>query len=141
MNEQIISRAGEIIAGKNGGGNEGYCTLSLIDNDGYPTASTISVSKSDGINWITFCTGFYGNKPNRISKNNRASICFNSEDYNITLVGTIAVITDPVIKKEMWYEGLSNHYNGPEDSDYCVLRFHTEHYNLLIDWKEARGKL
>jgi hypothetical protein len=31
MNEDIIARAGEIVASKTGGGNEGYCVLSLID--------------------------------------------------------------------------------------------------------------
>lgn len=43
------------------------------------------------------------------------------------------------IKQEMWYEGLKNHFRGPDDPNYCVLRFHTERYNLLVDWKEAQG--
>ena len=30
---------------------------------------------------------------------------------------------------------------GPEDPNYCVLGFKTERYNLLVDWKEARGIL
>lgn len=141
MNQEIIARAGEIIAKKNGGGNAGYCTLALIDMDGYPTASTISVSKSDGINRITFCTGFGGSKTNRINKCNHASVCFNSTDYNITLVGTIEILNDPDIKKEMWYEGLANHFNGAEDPNYCVLRFKTKRYNLLVDWQEACGTL
>jgi general stress protein 26 len=141
MNEEIIARAGEIVASKTGGGNEGYCVLALIDNDGFPTTSTISASKADGINWITFCTGIGSNKTKRIEKCNRASVCFDSIDHNITLVGTIEVLTDPQIKKEMWYKGLENHFNGPEDPNYCVLRFRTNRYNLLVDWKEARGDL
>lgn len=141
MNEEIIARAAEIVAKKTGGGNEGYCVLTLIDNDGYPTASTISASKADGINWITFGTGLGSNKTNRIEKCNRASVCFNAVDHNITLVGTIEILTDPDIKKEMWYNGLENHFSGPEDPNYCVLRFKTERYNLLVDWKEAVGVL
>ncbi len=141
MNTEIIARAGEIVASKTGGGNEGYCVLALIDKDGFPTASTISVSKADGINWITFCTGLGSNKTKRIETCNRASVCFDSIDHNITLVGTIEVLTDPEIKKEMWYKGLEGHFNGPEDPDYCVLRFRTDRYNLLVDWKEARGDL
>lgn len=141
MNEEIISRAGEIVASKTGGGNEGYCVLALIDKEGYPTISTISASKAEGINWITFCTGLGSNKTKRIEKCNRASVCFDSLDHNITLVGTIEILTDPEIKKEMWYEGLVNHFNGPEDPNYCVLRFRTERYNLLVDWKEASGNL
>ncbi|MDF2871849.1 MAG: pyridoxamine 5-phosphate oxidase-related FMN-binding protein [Anaerocolumna sp.] len=141
MNKEIIARAAEIVASKTDGGNEGYCVLALIDNEGYPTTSTISASKAEGINWITFCTGLGSNKTRRIEKCNRASVCFDSIDHNITLVGTIEVITDPEIKKEMWYKGLENHFNGSDDPDYCVLCFKTDRYNLLVDWKEASGNL
>ena len=141
MNEEIITKAGEIIAQKTGGGNEGYCVLSLIDKDGFPTSSTISASKADGINWITFCTGLGSDKTNRIEKCNRASVCFAAIDYNISLVGTIEILTDPETKKEMWYKGLENHFSGPEDPNYCVLRFKTKRYNLLVDWMEVKGEL
>ena len=50
MHDKIIDRAAEIVAKKCG--NAGYCTLTLIDIDGYPTAATISVSKAEGIKWI-----------------------------------------------------------------------------------------
>ena len=139
MHEEIIARAGEIVQ-KNTGENS-YCVLALVDLDGYPTASTITASKANGIKWLTFCTGLGSIRTNRIDKCNRASVCFNAEDYNITLVGTMEIVTDLDIKKEMWYEGLTNHFSGPEDPNYCVLRFNPPRYNLLVDWKEARGVL
>ncbi|MFW2491594.1 pyridoxamine 5'-phosphate oxidase family protein [Clostridium chromiireducens] len=139
MNEEIIKRAGEIV--EKNTGETSYCVLSLIDLDGYPTASTITASKADGINWITFCTGLGGTRTNRINKCNRASVCFNADNYNITLVGTIEILNDSDVKKEMWYDGLANHFSGPEDANYCVLRFRTQRYNLLVDWKEAKGIL
>lgn len=139
MHEEIIARAAEII-GKNTG-ETSYCALALIDLDGYPTVSTISASKAEGIRWITFCTGLGGTRTNRIDRCNRASVCFNGPDYNITLVGTMEIVTDPEVKKEMWYGGLASHFSGPEDPSYCVLRFSTQRYNLLVDWKEARGSL
>lgn len=139
MHEEIIKRAGEIVQ-KNTGENS-YCVLALVDLDGYPTASTITASKANGIKWLTFCTGLGSTRTNRIDKCNRASVCFNAEDYNITLVGTMEIVTDLDIKKEMWYGGLTNHFSGPEDPNYCVLRFNTQRYNLLVDWKEARGVL
>ncbi len=139
MDKEIIKKAGEIV--EKNTGELTYCVLSLIDLDGYPTASTITASKAEGIKWITFCTGLGGTRTNRISKNNRASVCLNSDDYNITLVGTIDILTDLEIKKEMWYEGLTNHFSGPEDPNFCVLRFNTERYNLFIDWNEVKGRL
>jgi len=139
MNQEIISKAGEIVA-KNTG-EAGYCALALIDLDGYPTASTISAAKADGIKWLTFCTGLGSPKVDRIKKCNRASVCFNSAGYNITLVGTIEILTAADVKEEMWYGGLTQHFSGPEDPNYCVLKFKTERYNLLVDWQEARGTL
>ena len=138
MHEEILVKANEIVEKNTGRGTS--CVLALIDPDGYPTASTITASKADGISWLTFCTGMRSPKVSRISKCSRASVCF-SADYNITLIGTIEIVTDPEIKKEMWYGGLAVHFCGPDDPDYCVLRFKTERYNLFIDGKEARGVL
>jgi len=139
MNQEIISKAGEIVTQNTG--EAGYCALALIDLDGYPTASTISAAKADGIKWLTFCTGLGSPKVDRIKKCNRASVCFNSAGYNITLVDTIEILTAADVKEEMWYGGLAQHFNGPEDPNYCVLKFKTERYNLLVDWQEARGTL
>lgn len=139
MEPEIITRAGEIVARNTG--EASYCALALIDLDGYPTVSTITASKADGLTWITFCTGLSSPKAERVRQCDRASVCFSSEEYNITLVGTIEVVTDPDVKQEMWYDGLRNHFSGPEDPDYCVLRFETERYSFLIDWIEARGAL
>lgn len=146
MNKEIIERAGEIIrqntAHNSPGGSEPYCVLALIDEKGYPTASTITAAKADGINWITFCTGLGSNKAKRINSCSCASVCFNTGGaYNITLAGTIEIVTDVAVKKEMWYEGLKHHFRGADDPDYCVLRFHTQRYNLLVDWKETAGML
>lgn len=139
MNQDVIERASEII--EKNTGEESYCVLALYDLDGFPTASTITASKADGINSITFCTGLGGTKSNRIKRCNQASVCFNNDDYNITLVGTIEILTDSDVKKEMWYGGLVNHFSGPEDPNYCVLRFKTKRYNLLVDWKAVSGEL
>lgn len=140
MNQEVIKRAEETIQKRVGHGT--YCTMALIDLNGYPTASTITASKADGIKWVSFCTGIGANKPNRIRKCNLASICFNADDYNITLDGKIDIVTDPEVKKEMWYEGLANHFNGPDDPNYCVLLFKTERYNIFfIDGAMAVGSL
>jgi general stress protein 26 len=123
-------------------GSSPYCVLALIDKDGVPTASTITPSKSHGIKWISFCTGFGSTKANRILNNSNASVCFNTGGtYNITLKGWIEVSTNPEMKQEMWYSGMGNHFSGPDDPGYCTLIFHTTNYNLWIDCQEAVGTL
>lgn len=139
MDREIIAKAAEIV-GKNTG-EQSFCVLALIDAGGFPTASTITASKADGISRIDFCTGISSNKSSRVNSCGRASVCFNSAEYNITLVGTIEVLTDPAVKSDMWYSGLKQHFSGPEDPEYCVLRFITQRYNLFVDWKETAGTL
>ena len=145
MNQEIVTRAKEVVRSKTdyrGDGMEGYCVLALIDEDGYPSASTLSVSKADGIKWLTFLSGLESNKAKRISTCNRGSVCFNSSAYNITLVGTLEVLTDPAIKKKMWQEPLGSIYSGPDDPMYCVIRFITKRYNIFFaDGGSATGTL
>lgn len=118
-----------------------YCVLALLDPDGYPTASALTAAKADGLREITFCTGLESNKAKRIERSALASVCFCEDQFNITLVGDIEIVTDAAVKKAMWYDGLQHHYSGPEDPAYCVLRFHTKRYRLFIDWEETEGTL
>ncbi|GHU96474.1 hypothetical protein FACS1894208_11130 [Clostridia bacterium] len=48
-------------------------------------------------------------------------------------------MTDLAVKQEMWYDGLEEHFSGADDPNFCVLRFVTNRYNLLVDWKSAVG--
>jgi uncharacterized glyoxalase superfamily protein PhnB/general stress protein 26 len=145
MNQKIITKAEEIINSKTAAENMGAgVTLSLFDHEGYPTTSSISISKADGIRQILFGVGLSSNKGKRAKECSRASVCIfddNLEEesyYNITLVGDVEIVTDPETKKEVWYEGLEPHFeNGINDPDYCVLRFTTKRYNLFIDFNET----
>lgn len=145
MNEELIKKASDIIrqstAFYSPEGAEPFCVLSLIDEEGYPTSSVITAAKADGINRITFCTGLGCNKTNRINGSKKASVCFVSETYSINLVGDIEIKTDASTKREMWYEGLKNHFSGPEDPGYCVLSFYTRRYKLFVDWTELIGTI
>ncbi|MDR2514716.1 MAG: pyridoxamine 5'-phosphate oxidase family protein [Christensenellaceae bacterium] len=138
MHENILVRAGEIVS--HSLRQSGYCALALLDEDGFPHASTITPSAADGVRSIYLCTGF-GSRTASILACNKASLCFNSMEYNITLLGTIEILTDPALKLAMWYGGLKNHFSGPEDEKDCVLHFKTERYSLLVDWNQVRGSL
>ena len=139
MNAKSIDRAGEIIT-QRACGSQNFVTLAFVNWDGYPHTTTISISKSEGIRWLTFCTGT-GAKKDTIDRCNKASVCINSSDYHIALTGTIEQITDFDVKKEIWYNGLKNHFSGYDDPNYCVLKFTTERYNLLVDWQAVQGNI
>lgn len=140
MNEKIIERAGEVIAEKINNSAQNFCTLALINTDGYPYTTTISIKKADGIRWLILTTGKSA-KTDMIERCNKASICVNAAEYHIALTGTIELLTDPDVKKELWNDNMKEYYSGWDDPNYCVLKFTTERYSLLVDWQEARGSL
>ena len=146
MSQAIITRAGEVIASKAnyvGGGMEGYAVLSLMDENGYPTASALTIAKADGIHWMTFATSPDSNKARRIAVCNRASVCIATSEYNITLVGTVEIVTDAATKQSSWFEPMTHMWSGPDDPNFYVLRFRTERYNLFFadDESAAVGTL
>ena len=136
MSKEIIARAAEVIASKQavaGGGMGGYAALSLIDENGYPSATTFVIVKADGINWITFATAIEGRPyAARINKNNKACVCINSSKYTLNLVGTVDALTDIETKKANWIPEWTNHWSGPEDPNMLVLRFTTERCTLFF---------
>ena len=135
MNEKAITKASEIIASKTnyvGGGMEGYAVLSLIDENGYPSASALTIAKADGINWLTFASSPDSNKAKRIAKCNKASICIASPKYNITLVGTVEEVTNPECKKNSWCDVMNDgsHWSSSNDPNFYVICFTTERYSI-----------
>lgn len=144
MSNKIVAKAAEIVRQNTVYGGEagfGICTLSLIDEDGFPTAAIMTASKSDGIKWLVFGTLLNGNRAKRVMKNNRASVCFGTEEYCVNLVGEIEIITEDAMRREIWYDGLSGHFTGPDDPNYCVLKFTTKRYKFFIDFEDVSGVL
>ena len=137
MNEQTINKAGEIIDAKTnyvGGGMEGYAVLSLIDENGYPSASALTIAKADGIKWLTFASSPNSNKAKRIAKCKKASVCIASPEYNITLVGTAEEVTDPECRKASWCDVMNDnaHWSDHNDPNFYVICFTTERYSIYL---------
>jgi len=144
MNQDIIAKAAEIVEKNSVQGGEfsgQLCVLSLIDAESFPTASVITPSKSDGINWITFGAELDANKAKRVANCNRASVCFSTAEYCVNLVGEIEIITSDEVKHEMWYDGLKMHFTDANDPNYCVLRFTTKRYKFFIGYEDFAGTL
>ena len=117
--------------------------MALTDEDGFPAASMITASRADGFKWLAFCTGIGAgyNKANRIGKDPRACVyLFDKESFTgVSLRGKIEIITDIETKKQMWYDALSDHFNGIEDEKWCVLMFRPEQYHIFAEGSTIRG--
>ena len=111
-------------------GMDGYVILTLIDENGYPTSSAITISKADGLNWMTFLTSLDSSKAKRIAKNNKASVSHASNNHSINLVGTIEVLTDLASKKAHMQPLFEENHGKAEDENTCVLKFVTQRYSI-----------
>ena len=135
MTQETLQRTNELVnsmAEYRLGGMEGYAALSLIDENGYPSATTFCITKADGINWLTFNTALDRPYADRIAKNNKACVCINSSAYTINLVGTVEACTDMETKKENWFSFFdeTDHWTGIDDPNLLILRFTTKRYTI-----------
>ena len=136
MSKEQLKQAQEIVAKhtvKNGKFNGEMCIITVIDGDGYPYPSVITPSSSRGIEELTFGINTDSDKMKCLANNKKVGICFAGAEYSLTLFGDAEIITDPKLKKDLWYDGLSNHFEkGHEDPNYAVLKFKTRRHKLFV---------
>jgi general stress protein 26 len=139
--EKIINGSTIYTVGESGLGAD--WVMSQTDEEGCPAASMITASRADGFKWISFCTGLNWNKHRRAEKDPRSCVfLFDKDSFSgISLTGTTEAITDPEVKKRMWYDALEECFKSPEDGGWCVLMFKPERYNICIDNRTIRGSL
>jgi general stress protein 26 len=128
MSNELIAKAEVIMS------NASVATIAKIDDKGYPRASTISNIKTDGLKTIWFSTGLNSDKVKFLTHNNKAGVCYCEGGNNITLTGTIEVLTEPELKKQLWIDWFINHFpGGITDPNYCILKFTTKEATFWID--------
>lgn len=133
MNHNIFKKASDIVDM----GENAY--FSYMDEKGYPHTATRSKIKSEGIMSCYFSTNLSGDMAKAIRRDSRSSVCFHSNNNNITLMGDAEIIEDLSIKKDLWIEWFINHYpDGPTDPEYCVIIFTTKSVSLWVDREIAK---
>jgi len=133
MNANIFEKANQIIKTCDA------AYFSVIDENGYPSVSTVSPISPESILEILVSTNIGGNKEKRLRKDKRASICFRAGNDNITLVGDAEIVTDQATKSRCWQEWFTNHYPGGEtDPNYIIIKFTTKRVSLWVDFEIAQ---
>jgi len=132
MNASIIEKANQIIKTCD------TAYFGVIDEDGYPSVSTVSPINPESILEAFVSTNIGGSKEKRLRKSSRASICFRSGNDNITLVGDAEIVTDQETKSRCWQDWFINHYPGGEtDPNYVIIKFTTKRVSLWVDFENA----
>lgn len=110
----------------------------VLDEQGFPSVSTVSRVQSDGIFTLYFATGISGNKAKRLLQNGKASVCVQDQHDNVSLVGEAEVLTDEQSKQELWQDWFLDHFpGGKDDPEYCIIKFTAARASLWIGFEEA----
>lgn len=114
--------------------HSGYITLSTIDENECPRPVAIDVIAHDGIKIIWMTTFRNSNKARHIMRNPKAGIFFVHEADSVTITGTAEVITDTQMLHAFWKDCFLNYFpGGPDDDNYCLIRFTSEKAKCWID--------
>lgn len=101
--------------------------LGSVDHDGFPNIKAmLQPRKREGIKTFYFSTNTSSMRVSQYKENERACVYFCDRRFfrGVMLRGTMEILTDLPIKKEIWQEGDTIYYpGGVSDPDYCVLRF------------------
>lgn len=107
--------------------------LASIDENGYPRPVPLSKLKAESITSIWTSTGVTSEKTKHFKKNPKAGISFNKDGDSVALTGEVTIETNPEVKKEIWSDWMLAHFpGGPEDPNYCVLRFDAQEATYFI---------
>lgn len=102
--------------------------MASVDEDGFPNLKAMFTPRKIEGNCFYFTTNTSSMRSQQFMKNPKASIYFYHRGRfryeGIMLIGTMEVLQDDEIKKEIWQAGDSLYYKqGVTDPDYCVLKF------------------
>ena len=99
-------------------------TIASVDANGYPRPVQMSKIKANGFNEVWTATGADSVKVTDFKRNGKAGLCYDSYGDSVALRGTVEIITDDAIRKEMWQDWFIHHFpGGPADPNYVILHF------------------
>lgn len=102
--------------------------IASVDEEGFPNIKAMYVPRKIDGDCFYFTTNLSSMRSQQFLKNPKASIYFFQKGRfqyeGIMLTGTMEVLVDEEIKKEIWRDGDTMYYTqGVTDPDYCVLKF------------------
>lgn len=99
-------------------------TIASVDANGYPRPVQMSKIKANGFKEVWTATGADSVKVSDFKHNGKAGLCYDCYGDSVALRGTVEIITDDAIRKEMWQDWFIHHFpGGPSDPNYVILHF------------------
>ena len=84
--------------------------------------ATHLLAQCDNEVWMVTSVGSM--KVNDFKANNKAGLCYDYYGDGVALRGTVEIITDNTIRKDIWQDWFIHHFpDGPSDPKYVLLHF------------------
>lgn len=114
--------------------------IASVDEQGFPNMKAMFAPRKIEGNCFYFTTNTSAMRSRQFMKNPKASIYFYNKGrfkYEaVMLTGTMEVLQDDDIKREIWQPGDVMYYKqGVTDPDYCVLKFTAVKGRRYCDFK------
>lgn len=102
--------------------------VASVDEEGFPNMKAMFAPRKIEGNSFYFSTNTSSMRTQQFLENPKASIYFYNKGRfkyeGVMLVGTMEVLQDDEIRREIWCVGDTMYYKqGVTDPDYCVLKF------------------
>lgn len=102
--------------------------IASVDEEGFPNIKAVFIPRKIEGKCFYFSTNTSSMRTQQFLKNPKASVYFYNRGRfqykGLMLIGTMEVLQDAEIKKEIWQTGDTMYYKqGVTDPDYCVLKF------------------
>lgn len=116
--------------------------VASINSGGFPRPVPMAKGHTSGCNEVWMATGADSEKVVDFRMNPKAGLCYSSAGDSVALRGTVEIVTDDSIRKEMWQDWYINHFpGGPTDPNYLLLRFIGTEATLWINGEFVRENL
>jgi len=105
---------------------QSVCFISSVDGNGYPnTKAMLASCKREGIKKFYWHTNSQSLRIKQYRENPKACVYFCDKRFfrGVMLKGTMEVLEDKKIKKEIWKDEYSMYYKGGwDDGDFIIIR-------------------
>ena len=119
--------------------------IGSVDENGFPNMKAmLSPRKRNGLREIWFSTNTSSMRVAQYRENPKACVYFMDRRFfrGVQLIGTMEVLENAEIKKEIWEFGDKMYYpKGVTDPDYCVLRFTAQNGRYYCNFKSEDFEL
>ncbi|MDE6002762.1 MAG: pyridoxamine 5'-phosphate oxidase family protein [Prevotella sp.] len=113
-------------------------TLASVNADGFPRPVPLDKIHSTGCNEVWVATAADSEKVQDFRCNPKAGLCYSFYGDSVALRGTVEIITDNEIRRQMWQDGFIHHFpDCPTDSNYVLVHFIGKEATIWINHEFA----